>query len=68
MNQQNYLIWSYEHQGWWRPEQQGYTKDTKDAARYDYWAAQQICFKANEHSTTIQGVPESEAASFVHNS
>jgi hypothetical protein len=29
-----YLIWSFEHHAWWRPERQGYTDNMADAGRY----------------------------------
>src|SRR5215813_9409125 len=33
------LIWSNEHQMWWRPERSGYTPLIEDAGRYDVSAA-----------------------------
>ena len=29
-----YLIWSWEHLAWWRPNGQGYTRDVEEAGRY----------------------------------
>lgn len=29
-----YLIWSFEHQQWWAPNEQGYTYDLLNAGRY----------------------------------
>lgn len=29
-----YLIWSNEHNAWWRPDARGYTAFLKDAGRY----------------------------------
>ena len=49
-----YLIWSYEHQAWWRPWGSGYTKDLKEAGRYEYLEARDICFKANQYSNRIE--------------
>lgn len=37
-----YLIWSYEHNAWWKPNQRGYTSDLKLAGHYDYGEAAEI--------------------------
>ena len=29
-----YLIWSWEHDAWWRPARRGYTEDVAEAGRY----------------------------------
>jgi hypothetical protein len=47
---ENCLIWSFEHGGWWRPGALGYTEgfaDFEQAARYTLEQAQAICANAN---------------------
>jgi len=29
-----YLVWSFEHDAWWGPNESGYTKDIERAGRY----------------------------------
>lgn len=42
-----YLIWSNEHLGWWKPGEWGYTTATHKAGRYSKARAEQIVAKAN---------------------
>lgn len=42
----NYLIWSNEHQLWWRPNSRGYTSDLNQAGRYARSEALAICATA----------------------
>lgn len=44
-----WLIWSNEHQGWWRPQQCGYTDHKELAGRYPFEEAMEICINANKH-------------------
>lgn len=37
-----YLIWSFEHQAWWRPNSNGYTTDLAQAGRYSQEEAGRI--------------------------
>lgn len=37
-----FLIWSWEHRGWWRPKSYGYTADWRDAGRYSWDQAAEI--------------------------
>ena len=30
----DYVIWSFEHRAWWRPNSQGYTPHLDEAGRY----------------------------------
>lgn len=42
-----WLIWSIEHHGWWRPDSHGYTPYRKDAGRYSFDEACAIVSGAN---------------------
>lgn len=41
-----YLVWSNEHDAWWRPNRSGYTHDVWQAGRYPEAEAVEICRKA----------------------
>ncbi len=43
------LIWSNEHNGWWRKNYSGYTANYKEAGKYPLGKALNICREANEH-------------------
>ena len=38
----NYVIWSYEHQAWWKPASRGYTTELIEAGWYTAEEAGQI--------------------------
>jgi hypothetical protein len=38
-----WLIWSNEHDAWWKPDSRGYTKLARDAGRYCFDDALEIC-------------------------
>lgn len=42
-----YLIWSIEHDAWWRPGRTGYTRTLSEAGRYSFIEAIQILQRAN---------------------
>ncbi len=44
-----WLIWSMEHNAWWKPAGVGYTESRADAGRYSYEDALQIVKLANEY-------------------
>lgn len=44
-----YLIWSIEHNGWWRNNEQGYVQSKEKAGLYSFERAHEIVKKANEH-------------------
>ncbi len=44
---QNYFIWSWEHNAWWRPNSSGYTSDVLEAGVYSYRQALKIVRGAN---------------------
>lgn len=41
------LIWSNEHNAWWKPRSRGYTCDRRDAGVYTAKEAWEICQGAN---------------------
>jgi hypothetical protein len=41
-----YLIYSREHNAWWRPNSRGYTSRESDAGRYGYDEANRTCVGA----------------------
>jgi hypothetical protein len=49
-----WLIWSSEHQAWWKGAQSGYTEDVSHAGRYSREEAEEICVLANENN---EGAP-----------
>lgn len=42
-----YLVWSIEHNAWWRPASQGYTPSREEAGRYTFDQAVAIVTSAN---------------------
>lgn len=44
-----YLIWSEEHQAWWKPAAAGYTRSILQAGRYSKADADTICATANQY-------------------
>jgi hypothetical protein len=51
LSEQNlWLVWSYEHDAWWKPGRFGYTTDLEKAGRYRYNEALEICDNANRHA------------------
>lgn len=49
-----YLIYSREHEAWWKPAERGYTTDIDQAGRYSREKAAAICEGANKHASTVQ--------------
>ena len=47
MENTKWLIWSIEHDAWWRPEKKGYTCVLKEAGVYSYEDACKIVEGAN---------------------
>jgi hypothetical protein len=42
MKMSDFVIWSWEHVGWWRPNHCGYTEELNDAGRYSFEEASKI--------------------------
>lgn len=45
-----YFIWSIEHNGWWKPNKNGYTIEFNKAGQYTKEEAYKICANANWNS------------------
>lgn len=45
-----YVIWSFEHDAWWRPGRMGYTPELDAAGRYTKAEAEEIVADANRYS------------------
>lgn len=57
---EKYLIWSNEHQAWWRPNSQGYTVHLEAAGRYDSGEAIEIASTGRDG--WFEGEPPPEIA------
>ena len=44
-----WVIWSFEHEGWWKPNGNGYTQDFTEAGKYTFDQADEIIIHANSH-------------------
>lgn len=47
MENTKWLIWSIEHDAWWKPDHNGYTVHRKRAGKYSYEEAIKIVHSAN---------------------
>lgn len=47
--EKQYLVWSEEHGGWWRPGSLGYTRSIKEAGRYSFKRAFEIEAQGNQY-------------------
>ena len=45
--EQKRLVWSVEHNGWWRSNRNGYSYERNDAGKYSFDEAAQIVKEAN---------------------
>lgn len=52
-----YLIWSIEHDAWWRAAEMGYTRSLSDAGVYTPERSRQIVDKANRFSFNECRIP-----------
>jgi len=55
-NDETYLIWSDEHQGWWCPGGRGYTPRVSEAGRYSRASAMTICTNAIPGQAAREGM------------
>lgn len=59
-----FVIWSYEHEAWWRPHRLGYTPLLIDAGLYTTVEAARIVDDANRITVNEQAIPLVKAAAF----
>lgn len=52
-----YLIWSNEHNAWWRPNSQGYTHSIEAAGRYGLQEAIRVSNQANYSWDDMRQLP-----------
>jgi hypothetical protein len=45
-----WLVWSFEHDAWWKGNTSGYTKVKEEAGLFTFEEAQQIVIDGNKHS------------------
>ena len=48
-----FLVWSFEHDSWWRADWNGYTKNIDEAGRYLYASCLKILDSGNMHKDRI---------------
>jgi hypothetical protein len=53
-----YLVWSNEHQAWWRPNERGYTTNLSAAGVYSHREALLICATARDGWSPNKPPPE----------
>jgi len=60
-----FVIWSYEHEAWWRPAWWGYTRDLAEAGHYTANEAEHIVRRANLITVNERAMSVVEAQTFV---
>jgi hypothetical protein len=58
---QPWVVWSFEHNAWWRPHRWGYTADVHEAGRYTEFEAKVIELHANIVRIHERAMPLEEA-------
>lgn len=53
-----WLIWSIEHNAWWRENEQGYCFNTFEAGKYTFKKAYTICNRANFYLSGSENLKE----------
>lgn len=59
--EKQYLIWSIEHQGWWLPNERGYTQNRDRAGIYSSKRAHEIVESAN---INLKDIPNESLVEF----
>jgi hypothetical protein len=58
-----FLIWSIEHDAWWRPGWMGYTRELAEAGRYTRAEAEAVLTRANYVTVNECAIPVACCAS-----
>lgn len=66
MDPLKWLIWSNQHGAWWKPHENGYTKDRNAAGRYDLITAQHHVTMANAFLDPDQAPKETMQPDYFH--
>jgi hypothetical protein len=61
-----YLVWSIEHDMWWRPDWQGYTPMIEEAGRYSLEEGRKILARANLVSVNECLIPVASVATLAY--
>lgn len=64
---EEWLIWSFEHNAWWAPNELGYTRDVNLAGRYSLVRAKEIVNNANFVALNEAMVPASSVTAWLEN-
>ena len=59
--QYNFMIWSFEHCAWWKPNGNGYTTYPDKAGVFSYERAMQIAWDSNRELVMQPGLIPCEA-------
>jgi hypothetical protein len=60
-NGEPWVVWSFEHAGWWRPGRWGYTHQLGEAGWYSELEAKAIEAEANRVQLNERAIPLREA-------
>lgn len=55
---EEFYIWSFEHDAWWKPNSFGYTRSITEAGKYPLSEALNICKNANVISSNRPSINE----------
>jgi hypothetical protein len=62
-SEEPWVVWSFEHDGWWGPGRFGYVRELAEAGHYTREEAQRIERQANEYTPVVneRALPLAEA-------
>jgi hypothetical protein len=65
IDNKGWLIWSNEHNAWWRPNAYGYTENIEEAGRYILSDARKHCYQPEGGATKEVVVPSPELVCYL---